>query len=102
MQNRNVCGAVGFSKEMEMVTMYRARNYYRAEIKAVEIDRKTESSVWIKGQRNGILTDGQFYADSFEAAKEWICTEKRIELQYAQKKLDDATQRLAEAEALQP
>jgi len=45
------------------------RNPWRAEIKEVEVERATDKSVWIRGQRNARFNSGENYFPTWEEAK---------------------------------
>jgi hypothetical protein len=50
-----------------------------AYIEEVEVERETESSVWIKGRRNAKVTDYAMYFDTWEDAHDYLlkkCDEK--------------------------
>lgn len=51
--------------------MYRA-SFYGITVQAVDVDRISESSVWIKGRRHARITDYDGYHETFEAARDWI------------------------------
>ncbi len=55
-----------------MTVKYKTREWGVNRIKKIEIERETESSVWIRGQccrKKGAVF---IIADSFEEAKEWL------------------------------
>ena len=41
-------------------------------IEAVEVERETEASVWVNGQRNGKRTEYHSYFNTFKEAKQYL------------------------------
>ena len=70
---------------------YLARDWYSTTIEVVEVERETESSVWVNGSRRKRSGGRDRYFDEWKDAHEWL-----IEL--AQRKLDDAKVALQRAQ----
>lgn len=51
--------------------MYRA-SFYGITVETVDVERVSESSVWIKGRRHARITDYDGYHATFEAARDWL------------------------------
>lgn len=64
----------------------------KAEIIPVEVEKETETSVWIRGQRNNKVTQYTVYHDTWEAAKAYL-------IGVTTKRLGDARGALTTAEA---
>lgn len=58
----------------------------------MEVDKVTDKSVWVKGHRIARESEGTKIVDSFEEAKLWL-------VGVAQRKMEAAEQRAAEAKA---
>ncbi len=70
-------------------------------IEAVEVDRETESSVWIKGRRNSKLSSYENYFPTFSQAKEFAVARSTRAVEVAQRRLDSENAALAAAQKLQ-
>lgn len=73
---------------------YVASTWYNS-IDVVEVDRQTDSSVWIKGRMHRRSSDYKIYFDTFDEGKQWLV--KRMEskvksasasLKYEEKELE--------------
>ena len=77
-----------------MKVMYELTHYYWCEIKAVQVERETEKSVWVVGQRGVDRRDrkasfGGFY-ETWEAARDAALEYCSGVVLSAQRRLDDA------------
>ena len=70
------------------------------EISEVEVERESESSVWIGGQRRGKITDWRSYFKTREEAKAHIVNGCKAGVEYAERQLKHQQEKLAKAEAL--
>lgn len=46
--------------------------FLHPEIEVCDVERETESSVWIRGRRNAKVSDWAIYHDDFEAARKYL------------------------------
>jgi hypothetical protein len=72
--------------------VFRANGRWDFGIVRMEVDKVTDKSVWIDGRRVARDSEGTRIADSFEEAKSWL-------VGVAQRKMEAAEQRVAEAKA---
>ena len=72
------------------------------EIDQVEVERETESSVWICGRKHSKVTDYECFHDTFEEAKSKIITRCRMELDRTMRCLKLEEEKLAKAQNLLP
>lgn len=77
------------------MTKYRSR---WQEIEAVEVERETESCVWINGRKNNKRTDYECYHDTPEHAKAWIISQAQKEVAAAERQLRCAQEKLSKAQ----
>ena len=54
------------------MTKYKAYHCSRPEVKRVEVEKETESSVWIKGRREAKETQYSAFFDTFQEAKDFL------------------------------
>lgn len=80
---------------------YMTQKYLKEKIKSVEVERETESSVWVDGRRNA--KSGQYanYFDTWLEAKSFLLCEAAADVVNAKSKLDHYKSKLQEIEALQ-
>jgi hypothetical protein len=71
--------------------MYRTCSY-GCEIETIEVERKTEKSVWINESRSARTSDWEQYFDTFEEAKNHL-------IKQAEEKIESAKNNLAIAES---
>jgi hypothetical protein len=69
---------------------YQASHYFRMDIIEVEVEKETDSSVWVKGHRNAKRSADATYCDTWDEAH-------NILLEKAQIRVDDARNRLNHA-----
>lgn len=72
-----------------MITKYRAVNY-KNRIEKVEVERETESSVWVNGMRNAKVSKWHIYFDYFDDAKDH-------QIAKVQREIDISSARLSKA-----
>jgi hypothetical protein len=63
----------------------------------VEIERETESCVWINGRKNNKTSSYECYHDTPEQAKQWIINRAQTELDAVKCQLQYAEEKLAKA-----
>jgi hypothetical protein len=68
----------------------------------VEVERKSESSVWIKGRRNALRSSYENYFDTPEECKAFMLREAEAVLKSEEGRLEYARKRVAEIMALEP
>jgi poly(3-hydroxyalkanoate) synthetase len=73
-----------------MITKFRTGGFGRQLIEAVEVERETDSSVWIKGNRNAKITSYHKYWDSWEEAHAYLLERADRSLQDARRALERA------------
>lgn len=85
---------------MTKKTMFRARDCtYQDSLVRLEVDRSTDSSVWINGRRVARKSAGTLIEDSFSSVKYWIVTRLKGQIAVAEDRLAKMRRRLAEVEA---
>lgn len=72
---------------MSNANWFRADRFGGGRISPVQVDRATESSVWVAGRRRAISTEYVVYAPTWEAAHAWL-------LSYAETKVAQALRQL--------
>ena len=72
--------------------VFRAKSRWPFGIVRMEVDKVTDKSVWVKGHRVARESEGTKIVNSFEEAKSWL-------VGVAQRKMESAEQRAAEAKA---
>jgi hypothetical protein len=78
-----------------MITKYEARvGLFWGEIKPVEVERETESSVWISGRRQSKRSSYQNYFDSWEEARAFKIEDCEREVAAARRELEYANSKL--------
>lgn len=68
---------------------------YKEDIEAVEIERETESSVWIGVRRHGKSTNWYKYHDTWEEARTYLLTMVTHRVRNCQSSLDSAKAELS-------
>ena len=68
----------------------------------VEVERKSESSVWINGNRRAIRSSYENYFDTAEECKAFMLREAEAVLKSAEDRLEYERKRVAEIMALEP
>lgn len=81
------------------ITMYRA---CFDQIKAYEVEKRTELSVWIDGRRRAIESAGDSYHDTWEAAQQRLIRECEQEVAGARRRLERANSKLGNVKGLKP
>lgn len=82
-----------------MTTWFKAGQYGN-RIERVEIEKSTDSSVWIKGRRNAIKSSYENYFKSFDEAKSFLLRKFEIKLETYTRYADEAKINLAEIRKL--
>ena len=82
--------------------MYKAYFYYSAELSEVEIEKKTEKSVWVCGSRRAMSCEYESYHDSFESAKEWLTIKAQGKVGRARLVLERAKAALDNVKGMKP
>jgi hypothetical protein len=80
-----------------MSTWYRSR--WQA-IDPVEVERETDSSVFINGRRHNKITSYECYFPTWEAAKEHLLQEHELKVLDARRRLQDASDKLGNMKGL--
>lgn len=57
-----------------MITKYRAVTYGCKPIAIVQIDRETDSSIWIDGSRKSKISENEGYFDIYSDARDYLIT----------------------------
>lgn len=78
---------------------YRTSPYGKL-IETVEVERETEASVWINGQRNAKRTEYHSYFDTFAEAKQHLLDLAEKSVNSAQLRLERAKERYDKVEGL--
>ena len=68
----------------------------------VEVERKSESSVWINGRRNALRSSYENYFATPEECKAFMLREAESVLKSAEGRVEHARKRVAEIMALEP
>ena len=68
----------------------------------VEVERKSESSVWINGRRNALRSSYENYFDTPEECKAFMLREAEAVLKSAEGRVEYARKKVAEIMALEP
>ena len=71
-----------------------------SSIYEVEIERETESSVWINGSRSAKVTSWERYFDSFAEAKAYLTEDKQRKIETELIHVKNAERELAKVSAL--
>lgn len=75
---------------------------YGEKISQVEIEKETDSSVWIRGSRSAKKSEYAHYHDSWEAAKQHLVGRAESKLARARLDLERAQNDLGNAKGLKP
>jgi len=79
---------------------YRTGGYISTTIDAVEIERETVLSVWVKGNRYKKFSDYDKYFDTFEEAKKYLIDKETSHLFNLRHSVKNSEDRLAEIKEL--
>lgn len=79
---------------------YKVDHYWRPEVKKVEIEKETESSVWIKGRREAKETQYHAFFDTFQEAKDFLIDVFEKKAQAVRRQLEQANGHLGNAKGL--
>ena len=63
---------------------------FNDKIEVVEVERKTEKTVWIDGRRHAQLNDYHAYFDTFDEAKTYLLGVAESKLDAARRNLENA------------
>lgn len=85
-----------------MIKKYVATPGWSVEIHALEVERETDSSVWINGRRAAKRSEYHNYFDKWEGAHALLLAKAYSELDQSQKRLDRAQSNLEEIKKLKP
>lgn len=80
--------------EREIMIKYMTGGY-KEDIEAIEIERETESSVWIDGRRRSKLSTWDIYHDTWEAARDHLMTTATHKVRNYQSRLDSVKAELS-------
>lgn len=67
---------------------YIANNGYGKCIRAIEIDKEIDSSVWLEGRVRRKHSEFESFFDTFEQAKEWLLLEAKARVDQSRRKLE--------------
>lgn len=81
---------------------YKAYFGYNTDIEAVECDRETENSVWIKGSRRAKISEHETFHDTFEQAKDFLILRATRQLESARSTLQRAQDKLGNIKGMKP
>lgn len=73
-----------------MIKKYLTGGWRHDLIGVVEIERETESSVWIDGRRSAKISRYEVYHDSWDQAKEYLMIKAERGLDSARRRLETA------------
>lgn len=76
--------------------------WWRGRIKTVEVERETESSVWINGRRNAKLNNYKNYFDTWEEAHSYLMEKAQRKVNEARKSLEQANSELGTVKGMKP
>jgi len=74
----------------------------QAEIKEIEVERETDSSVWINGRRNAKRSDWGNYYDTWQEAHDALLSRQRTHLSNLEGRFKSAFKVLTDIEAMKP
>ena len=80
-----------------MVLQY---GFIKKEIKVVEVERETDSSIWINGRRNAKASSLEIYHDSWSAAKTYLLNSAKRKVASAESRLKACEEDLKRVEAI--
>ena len=83
-----------------MVVKYRTNSFLRKTIERVEIERETESSVWIGDRRRAKRSEYESYWDSWEEARSYLIEKAEGRFDAAFKYASAAEEDLAAARSI--
>jgi hypothetical protein len=86
-------------KKEKIMIKYRTLKW-SSKIEPVEVERETDSSVWIKGQRNSKITEYHCYHDTWQEAKDTLLNRASDKITLAESMLSGAIDFLKEVEDL--
>ena len=79
---------------------YKVSHYWRPEVEKVEIEKETDSSVWIKGRRGAKETQYHAFFDTFAEAKAFLIDVFEKKAQAVRSQLETANGHLGNAKGL--
>lgn len=83
-----------------MTKFYRASARWTVKVETVEVDRESENSVWINGQRRAKRSDWDNYFPTFDEAKAFVIHEMESGVDSARRELERAKDKLGNAKGL--
>jgi hypothetical protein len=72
----------------------------KAKIEEIEVERTSESSVWVKGRRRAKVTDWHLIFDTWEAAHAYLMTEGERKVLEARRALESANSALGNVKGM--
>ena len=84
-----------------MKTKYKAMLHLK-NIEKVKIERETNASVWINGNREEKKNKVISYFDTFEDAKKWMIHSKKEKIKQVEKTLEWIKETIKEIENIKP
>lgn len=85
-----------------MITLFKAECLFGCSIKPVEVERQTDSSIWVDGKRMTRATRNYRYFDTWEEAHQWLRDKENLRVTVAERKLSDAKRRMELVMAMEP
>ena len=82
------------------MTKYKAYYYSRPEVEKVEVEKETESSVWIQGRREVKETQYSAFFDTFQEAKDFLIDVFEKKAQTVRRQLERANGYIGDAKGL--
>ena len=79
---------------------YKVNYYWRPEVEKVEVEKETESSVWIKGRREAKEAQYHAFFDTFQEAKDFLIDVFEKKARSVRRQLEQANGYLGNAKGL--
>ena len=87
---------------MDMAIKYMASWGWRDEIRAIDVERETESSIWYEGRRHPKAAQSTTYHDTWGEAHAHLMSKAADEIEQASKALNRAKSRAGVIRGLKP
>lgn len=84
-----------------MIVKYKTGSIYSNTIEEIEVERETESSVWVRGKRKS-KWGYEGYFDTWEGAREFLLGRADEELKSARRRLQDAQSKYGNIKGMKP
>ena len=81
---------------------YMASRYVGAEIGPVDVDRETESSVWVNGRRRAKNGDYVSYFDTWEEARNHLLSKVQVKIDAARRRLQGLNSEFGNIKGMKP